>query len=70
VNELAGRDVPVLGAGVGGRGAIELPTLPAHPAIQPLLLVQSFYRLAATLSVARGHDPDRPPHLRKVTRTL
>ena len=68
--ELAAREVPVLGAGVGGRGVVELPTLDAHPAIQPLLLVQSFYRLVATLSVARGHDPDRPPHLRKVTRTL
>jgi glucosamine--fructose-6-phosphate aminotransferase (isomerizing) len=68
--ELAARDVPVLAAGVAGRGVIELPTITAHPAIQPLLLVQSFYRLAATLSVARDHDPDRPPHLRKVTRTL
>jgi glucosamine--fructose-6-phosphate aminotransferase (isomerizing) len=68
--ELAAREVPVLAAGAQGRNVIELPSLPAHPAIQPLLLVQSFYRLAATLSVARGHDPDRPPHLRKVTRTL
>jgi glucosamine--fructose-6-phosphate aminotransferase (isomerizing) len=68
--ELAAREVPVLAAGAPGRGVIELPTLAAHPAIQPLLLVQSFYRLAATLSVARGPDPDRPPHLRKVTRTL
>ena len=24
----------------------------------------------ARLAVARGHDPDRPPHLRKVTETL
>jgi glucosamine--fructose-6-phosphate aminotransferase (isomerizing) len=68
--ELAARGVPVLGAGAEGRSVVTLPTLAAHPAIQPLLLVQSFYRLAATLSVARGHDPDRPPHLRKVTRTL
>jgi len=68
--ELAAREVPVLAAGAHGRGVIELPTPAAHPAIQPLLLVQSFYRLAATLSVARGHEPDRPPHLRKVTRTL
>ena len=68
--ELAAREVPVLGAGVGGRGVLALPTLSAHPAIQPLLLAQSFYRLANALSLARGHDPDRPPHLRKVTRTL
>lgn len=68
--ELVARDVQVLGAGVGGRGVIELPTITAHPVIEPLLLVQSFYRLANALAFARGHDPDRPPHLRKVTRTL
>lgn len=32
--------------------------------------IQSFYGLANALSLARGHDPDRPPHLAKVTRTL
>ncbi|HZZ94323.1 MAG TPA: SIS domain-containing protein [Usitatibacter sp.] len=68
--ELAARGVPLLVAGVQIPGAQELPTLAAHPALQPLLLVQSFYRLANALAVARGHDPDRPPHLRKVTRTL
>jgi glucosamine--fructose-6-phosphate aminotransferase (isomerizing) len=68
--ELAAREVPVLGAGIDGRGVVALPALAAHPAIEPLLLVQSFYRLATTLSIARGHDPDRPPHHRKVTRTL
>ena len=37
---------------------------------QPIALVQSFYRLANGLAVARGLDPDRPPHLRKVTETV
>jgi glucosamine--fructose-6-phosphate aminotransferase (isomerizing) len=32
--------------------------------------IQSFYRLAASLSIARGLDPDNPPYLRKVTETL
>lgn len=68
--ELVGRGVPVLCAGVGAPGAIMLPSLTAHPVIEPLLLVQSFYRLANQLAHARGHDPDRPPHLNKVTRTL
>jgi glucosamine--fructose-6-phosphate aminotransferase (isomerizing) len=68
--ELVARDVQVLAAGVGGRGIVELPTIAGHPVIEPLLLAQSFYRLANALAVARGHDPDRPPHLRKVTRTL
>lgn len=42
----------------------------AHPAIAPLLAVQSFYRMANSLALARGYNPDQPPHLRKVTETL
>ncbi len=68
--DLVSRGVPVLGAGVTAPGAIALPTLNAHPVIEPLLLIQSFYRLVNTLAVQRGHNPDQPPHLRKVTRTL
>ena len=68
--ELVDRGVPVLCAGASTPGAIALPSLTAHPVIEPLLLVQSFYRLANQLAHARGHDPDRPPHLNKVTRTL
>ena len=68
--ELASRGVATLCAGVDAPGTTVLPTIEAHPAIQPLLLAQSFYRLANALAVARGHDPDRPPNLRKVTRTL
>ena len=48
----------------------ELPALAAHPAVEPLLMVQSFYGLANRLALARGLDPDAPPHLRKVTETL
>jgi glucosamine--fructose-6-phosphate aminotransferase (isomerizing) len=33
-------------------------------------MIQSFYRLANALAIARGLDPDRPPHLRKVTETV
>lgn len=65
----AGRGAKVMGAGVGGVG-IELPALTAHPLVQPLLLCQSFYRLANALAVARGRDPDHPPHLAKVTETV
>jgi glucosamine--fructose-6-phosphate aminotransferase (isomerizing) len=68
--EFAGRGATVLHAGIGEAPGIPLPSLAAHPVVQPLLLVQSFYRLANALAVARGHDPDRPPHLRKVTETL
>ena len=69
--DLAKLDVPVIGAGPGPLG--EALVLPAdtilHPFVQPISLVQSFYPLAESLARARGHDPDRPPHLRKVTET-
>jgi len=64
------RGASVLLAGGDAEGATSLPALAAlHPAMTPIALVQSFYRLAATLSIARGFDPDRPPHLSKVTET-
>ncbi len=63
-----GADVLLAGSQVPG--ALALPTLRAHAAIEPLLMIQSFYRLANALAVARGLDPDRPPHLRKVTETV
>ncbi|MBM3571499.1 MAG: SIS domain-containing protein [Alphaproteobacteria bacterium] len=46
--------------------------LPAslHQALDPIMHVQAFYRLAARLAQARGLDPDAPRHLRKVTRTV
>ena len=55
---------------VGGTGPGALPALSAHPTLQPILMIQSFYRMANALSVARGLDPDRPPHLNKVTETV
>ncbi len=41
-----------------------------HPALDPLTMLLSFYAFAEALSRARGHDPDRPSHLRKVTETV
>ncbi len=68
--DLVSRGVEVMIAGGRAEGATVLPTIAAHPAIEPLLLAQSFYRLANSLSLARGCDPDRPPHLRKITETV
>ena len=69
--EFGTRDAALLTAGlpVGTQG-LALPALDADPRIQPILLVESFYRFANLLAVARGRDPDRPPHLAKVTETL
>jgi len=39
-------------------------------ALDPILAIQSFYPMAAALSIARGLHPDQPMHLSKVTRTL
>ena len=68
--ELAHRGVPVLIAGAQAEGAIVLPTIQATAEVAPILLVQSAYRLIATLAVRRGFDPDHPAHLRKVTETV
>jgi glutamine---fructose-6-phosphate transaminase (isomerizing) len=68
--ELAAQDADVLLAGASLAGTTELPTEEAHPVIEPLLFIESFYRMANGLSLARGHNPDAPPHLNKVTETL
>jgi len=68
--ELSAQGADVLLAGTHLAHTTELPTEAAHPVIEPLLFAQSFYRAANALALARGHDPDTPPHLRKVTETL
>jgi glucosamine--fructose-6-phosphate aminotransferase (isomerizing) len=68
--ELAVRGAQILLAGASAPRSLILPTEKAHPAIQPMLIIQSFYRLVNALAVARGYDPDNPPHLRKVTETV
>jgi glutamine---fructose-6-phosphate transaminase (isomerizing) len=69
-SELARRGLPVMIAGAEVGGAVVLPTVESRAEIAPILLVQSAYRLIATLSIRRGFDPDRPAHLRKVTETM
>jgi glutamine---fructose-6-phosphate transaminase (isomerizing) len=68
--ELAGRGVGVVMAGARALGATLLPTVPGPAVLAPIPLAASLYRLLATLAVARGRDPDHPPHLRKVTETV
>jgi glucosamine--fructose-6-phosphate aminotransferase (isomerizing) len=49
----------------------ELPLVQAsHSACAPLLTIQSFYRAINALALRRGHNPDLPPHLNKVTETV
>jgi glucosamine--fructose-6-phosphate aminotransferase (isomerizing) len=70
--DLYRRGVPLIVAGAKPvKGAINLPlAAETDPHAAPLVLLQSFYPLADALARARGRDPDRPPHLRKVTETL
>jgi glucosamine--fructose-6-phosphate aminotransferase (isomerizing) len=63
------RGARVFLAGPDISGATRLPTVDAAPLLEPILQIQSFYRAAEQLAVARGLDPDRPPHLAKVTET-
>lgn len=52
-------------------GTIHLPLPPPlHPLLDPIVALQAFYPLAEALAHRRGRDPDRPPGLRKVTRTV
>jgi glucosamine--fructose-6-phosphate aminotransferase (isomerizing) len=70
VHDVAGYGAPLFVTGEAPGDAVALPAIDHHPAIEPMLRIQSFYRAAVQLSVARGLDPDRPPHLSKVTETL
>ena len=68
--ELVARKARVFCAGFDLPGAVTLPTVRTTAALQPLAAVQSFYRMTNAVAFARGLDPDRPPHLAKVTETL
>ena len=69
-SDFVARGARVLMAGGFAPGATLLPVVNSHPVIEPLLMIQGFYRLAESLAAARGLDPDLPPHLRKVTETV
>jgi glucosamine--fructose-6-phosphate aminotransferase (isomerizing) len=67
---LANARADILLAGFDHPRATILPTVATHSALQPILMLQSFYRMAERLSRARGFNPDSPPLLNKVTETL
>lgn len=60
----------VLLAAPPGTPDCELPlAATGHVDLDPIAVVQSLYRMVEGLARARGLDPDRPRHLRKITRT-
>lgn len=69
--DLRGAGARVLLAAPADIDDSDLPLVPAlHPDLDTVAAIQSFYPMAEALSRARGHDPDHPPRLAKVTRTL
>lgn len=63
-----GANVWIAAPGATGEGV--LPLVATAPIAAPLVTVQSFYRATAALALARGFNPDVPPHLNKVTETV
>ncbi len=68
--ELKARGAAVLLAAPAGTPAADLPLVPAgHEDLDAITAVQSFYPMVEALARQRGHDPDRPAFLAKVTLT-
>lgn len=66
---LGAQGASVIVAGGGDPGSLPVPRSP-HPALAPILQIQAFYRMANALACERGHDPDHPRHVQKVTYTI
>jgi glutamine---fructose-6-phosphate transaminase (isomerizing) len=64
-----GAHVWTIGAVAEGADALPLPPT-RDAACTPLVAVHRFYRVVNALAVRRGHDPDAPPHLSKITETF
>jgi glucosamine--fructose-6-phosphate aminotransferase (isomerizing) len=64
-----GTDVWIAAPRAAGRHALPIVPTP-EPMCAPILAIQSFYRAVNALAIRRGRDPDRPPHLAKVTETV
>jgi glucosamine--fructose-6-phosphate aminotransferase (isomerizing) len=64
------RGARVLLAAPAGTPGASLPIVESGSVdLDPVTTIQSFYPMVEALARARGFDPDRPPHLNKVTRT-
>jgi glutamine---fructose-6-phosphate transaminase (isomerizing) len=69
-SQMRERGARVLLAAPPGTPGCELPLAASgHVDLDPIGVLQSFYRLVEALARARGLDPDRPRHLNKITRT-
>jgi glutamine---fructose-6-phosphate transaminase (isomerizing) len=70
IEKFAARGAQIAVVGAALPGTVHLPLAHRlHPALAPIVMVQSFYTLVNAISVKRGYDPDHPPLLNKVTET-
>jgi glucosamine--fructose-6-phosphate aminotransferase (isomerizing) len=71
IAKLRAAGATVLAVEPGAPEAGRLPYAdPGHPYLEPVTMVQSFYRCAEETARLRGRNPDRPLMLRKVTETV
>lgn len=70
LSRFVARGARVVVAGRAIEGCVEAPTAPSvHPALVPIAVAQSFYRMVNGVALEGGRDPDQPAMLAKVTRT-
>lgn len=70
-DRLAGQGATAFATTALATSARRLPFVATgHPLTDALTLIVSFYAFVEELSRARGFDPDKPPHLKKVTETV
>ena len=70
VDRLAGQGARAFVTSLRSSAATALPVAgTGEPITTALALIVSFYAFVEELSRRRGFDPDRPPHLKKVTET-
>lgn len=68
---IAAKDATVFVTSGRAQAANILPRVDTdHPLTDPIALIVAFYAMVERVAVARGVDPDRPRHLRKVTETV
>ncbi len=70
-DKIAGKGASVFVTSDTATCATPLPTArTAHPLLDPIALIVSFYAMVERVALARGINPDEPRHLKKVTETV
>ena len=62
--------VMTVGRGTSDHAGVQMPVKNTHARIIPVVLLQRFYLDVEKIAQSRGVNPDAPPRLKKVTKTL